>query len=49
MEVMIAVTMMVCFEGNDIKELLYNLEIFILFAFIMELLKSFDKIMIVGD
>ena len=46
---MVTATIMGCFEGRDIKETLYNLEIFILVAFITKLLKIFGEIMVVGD
>ena len=49
MEIVIAVTMMIHFKKSDIKELLYNLGIFISFTLITEFLKSFSKIMIVDD
>ena len=48
-EVMATATIMVCFKGRDDKELFYDLRIFIAVAFVMELLKSFSEIMVVGD
>ena len=48
-EIVIAVTTMIYFKKNNIKELLYNFGIFISFMFVTELLKSFSKIMIISD
>ena len=46
---MVTATIMECFEGRDTKETCYNLGIFILVAFVTELLKIFGEIMVVGD
>lgn len=46
---MVAATVMVYFKGRDSKELFNDLRIFILVAFVTELLKSFSEIMVVGD
>ena len=48
-EIVVVITTMIHFKKSDIKELLYNFEIFILFTFVTEFLKSFGKIMIVDD
>jgi len=46
---MIVATIMGSFQERDAKKLFYDLGIFILVAFVTELLKSFDEIMIVDD
>ena len=46
---MVTATIMGCVEGRDIKETCYNLGVFILIAFVTELLKIFREIMVVGD
>jgi hypothetical protein len=46
---MITATIMGCFKRRDAKELFYDLRIFLLVAFITELLESFDEIVVVND
>ncbi len=46
---MVTATIIGYFEGRDTKETFYNLGIFIMVAFITELLKSFGEIMVIGD
>lgn len=40
---------MKCVEGRDIKKTFYNLRIFILVIFVIELLKTFDKIIVIDN
>ncbi len=46
---MVTVTIIGYFKGRHAKKLFYNLTIFILVAFVTELLKSFGKIIVIGN
>jgi hypothetical protein len=45
----VATTIMRCFKRRDAEELFYDLGVFILVAFVTELLETFREIMIVRD
>ena len=46
---MVAATIMGVFKGGDAKELFNDFGIFVLMAFVMELLESLREIMVVRD